>query len=98
MKNGGWVYVMTNKWNTVFYVGVTSNLIKRIHQHTSRFFSNSFTARYNICKLVYYCWFPAIEQAIAEEKRIKGGSRLKKIELVKGMNPDLKNLEVTLQI
>ena len=47
---------------------------------------------------MYYCWFPTIEQAIAEEKSIKGGSRLKKIELVKGMNPDLKNLEVTLQI
>ena len=92
MQKGGWVYIMTNQWNNVIYVGVTSNLKARIIQHLQKKSPNSFTAKYRICKLVYYKWFPTIEEAIAEEKRIKGGSRLKKNKLVESMNPGWKDL------
>jgi putative endonuclease len=79
---------MTNKWKTVLYVGVTSNLLLRVRQHAGKLSPNSFTAKYKIEILVYYVRFPSIEEAIAEEKRIKGGSRLKKIMLVESMNPN----------
>jgi putative endonuclease len=79
MERGGYVYILSNKNNTVLYTGVTSNLLKRIYEHKSKLFPNSFTSKYNINKLVYYNGFSTIDEAILEEKRIKGGSRLKKI-------------------
>ena len=97
MVKGGWVYIMTNQWNNVLYVGVTSNLSVRVKQHNAQTCPTSFTAKYHVYKLVYYRWFPTIEEAIAEEKRIKGGSRLKKIELVSSMNPSWRNLSDTLR-
>jgi putative endonuclease len=89
---GGHVYILTNKNHTVLYTGVTSSLNERIEQHKSKVAKGSFTSRYNCNKLVYYEGFPDIGQAIAEEKRIKGGSRKKKIALIEGMNPDWKDL------
>jgi putative endonuclease len=86
MKRGGCVYIMTNKSNNVLYTGVTSDLIARIQQHISKIHFSSFTAKYNIEKLVYYSFFSTIEEAITEEKRIKGGSREKKIQLVESVN------------
>ena len=83
---------MTNQWNKVLYVGVTSELIVRVRRHKEHFFPSSFTAKYHIHKLVYYRWFPTIEEAIAEEKRIKAGNRLKKIKLINEMNPEWKDL------
>ena len=55
---GGYVYIMTNKWNEVFYVGVTSNLSVRVKQHILKLNPNSFTARYNLYKLVLLCMVP----------------------------------------
>jgi len=78
---------MTNKNNTVLYTGVTSDLIARIEQHISKIHFSSFTSKYNIEKLVYYSFFSTIEEAITEEKRIKGGSREKKIKLAESINP-----------
>ena len=78
---------MTNKSNTVLYTGVTSDLIARIQQHVSKIHFSSLTAKYNIEKLVYYSFFSTIEEAITEEKRIKGGSREKKIQLIESINP-----------
>ena len=86
MQRGGCVYI-TNKSNTVLYTGVTSDLIARIQQHVSKIHFSSFTAKYNIEKLVYYSFFSTIEEAITEEKRIKGGSREKKIQLIESINP-----------
>jgi putative endonuclease len=94
---GGWVYIMTNQWNNVLYVGVTSNLSVRVRQHMQQNSVKSFTAKYHVYKLVYYQWFPTIEEAIAEEKRIKGGSRLKKIKLVNSMNSEWRDLLDTLR-
>lgn len=86
MKKGGYVYIMTNKSNKVLYTGVTNNIERRVEQHKSGT-GNAFTKRYNLTKLVFSSQFPTIEQAIAEEKRIKGGPRAQKIELIEGDNP-----------
>lgn len=92
MERGGVVYIVTNKSNTVLYTGVTSDIVFRIWQHKNKDYPNGFTAKYNCDKLVYYCFYPTIEDAIGEEKRIKGGSRLSKIRLIESINPEWKDL------
>ena len=92
MERGGTVYILTNRTHTVLYVGVTSDLISRMQQHLSKTYKGSFTSRYNADKLVYYTSYSTIEEAIAEEKRIKGGSREKKIRLIESLNPEWDNL------
>lgn len=92
MEQGGYVYIMTNKYNRVLYVGVTASLSKRVDEHKSKIDPWSFTSKYNVVKLVYYTHFASIEDAIAEEKRIKGGSRNKKLALIEAMNPEWKDL------
>ncbi|MBL7742444.1 MAG: GIY-YIG nuclease family protein [Chitinophagaceae bacterium] len=89
---GGYVYIMCSMNNTTLYVGVTSTLPARVVQHKEKLHPNSFTARYNCIKLVYYKWFDTIIEAIAEEKRIKGGSRMKKEILINSMNPEWTDL------
>ena len=88
---GGYAYLMTNKYNTVIYTGVTDNLQKRVYQHKEGFVSG-FTSKYNVSKLVYYEIFDSIEGAITREKQIKAGSRRKKIALILSTNPDFKDL------
>ena len=92
MQKGGYVYIMCSMNNTTLYVGVTSTLGARVTQHKENFHPNSFTAKYNCKKLVYYRWFDTIIDAIAEEKRIKGGSRKKKEILINSMNPEWNDL------
>ncbi|WP_276090475.1 GIY-YIG nuclease family protein [Pedobacter sp. JY14-1] len=92
MDKGGWVYIMTNKSHTVLYVGVTSDIRQRIYDHKNSTYLNSFTSRYKAFKLVYYNFFESIEDAIDEEKRIKAGSRLKKIRLINEVNPHWNDL------
>ena len=86
-----YIYIATNKINTVLYTGVTDNLVKRIYQHKNKMVLG-FTAKYNINKLVYYEAFDDINEAIKREKQIKAGSRKKKIDLIKKMNQDFKDL------
>ena len=83
----GYVYILSNKDNNVLYVGVTSDLVKRIYEHKNKL-TGGFTSRYNVSKLVYYECVEDIENAIAREKQIKGGSRKKKIELIESINKD----------
>ena len=75
-----YVYIMTNKHNTVLYTGVTNDLKRRVYEHKEKLI-DGFTRKYNVTKLVYYEISEDIESAILEEKRIKGGSRIKKIKL-----------------
>ncbi len=82
---------MTNITNTVLYVGVTSNLQKRAYEHKEKLIKG-FTEKYNITKLVYYETFEDIENAILREKQIKGGSRKKKLDLIKSINQEFKDL------
>lgn len=92
MVKGGAVYIMTDKNNSVLYVGVTSELWDRVYQHKNNVYPSGFTSRYCVYKLVYYRYFFTIEEAIAEEKRIKGGSRANKLRLIMQMNPGWKDL------
>ncbi len=85
------VYVMTNKRNGTLYTGVTSNLIKRVHEHKSAKIKG-FTQQYGLHTLVYYNCEDSIKGAIEEEKRIKAGSRKKKLALIEEMNPYWRDL------
>lgn len=96
MKKCGWVYIITNQNNTVLYVGVTSDLLQRISSHINKQYPKSFTARYNIDKLVYFECLETIGEAIVEEKRIKGGNRNQKIDLINSMNRNWDDLYVDL--
>jgi putative endonuclease len=89
------VYILTNFKKTVLYTGVTSDLIARVAQHKSKA-HEGFTKRYQVTDLVYYEVFHSIRDAIRREKQIKGGSRQKKIDLINSMNPEWKDLFVSL--
>lgn len=86
------VYFITNKNNTVLYIGVTSNLEKRVFQHKTKAFPKSFTARYNCDKLVYIEVFSTILEAIAREKQLKKTNRKRKNAMVNKSNPDWNDL------
>ncbi|WP_081210644.1 GIY-YIG nuclease family protein [Salegentibacter sediminis] len=82
-----WVYILTNKNNTVFYTGDTSNIQKRMYQHNHKIYEG-FAAKYNCEKLVFVQEFSEINQAIEYEKKIKSGNRSRKEKLINGQNPD----------
>jgi putative endonuclease len=77
---------MTNTYNTVLYTGVTNELKRRVNEHKMKLNPSSFTSIYNIHKLVYFEEFMYVQDAIAREKQIKGGSRKKKIDLIEKSN------------
>jgi putative endonuclease len=88
-----YLYIMTNKLDSVLYASVTSDLEKRVYEHKSKLIKG-FTEKYNVDKLVYYEIFDEINDAIGREKQIKAGNRQKKIDLISKMNPswiDLSN-------
>jgi putative endonuclease len=87
------VYILTNRNNKVMYVGVTSNLPRRIVRHQDKLV-DGFTAKYNINKLVYYDLTSDIFSAISREKEIKKWRREKKNRLVESMNPEWRELVV----
>ena len=94
MERGGCVYIITNYQNTTLYTGVSSDLQSRMYQHIHGEYPNSFSKKYKLYKLVYYRSYSTIEDAIGEEKRIKGGSRKQKEELIKSINPLWEDLYV----
>lgn len=85
-----WVYIMASKSGTL-YVGVTNDLEKRVYEHKNKLVEG-FSAKYNVHRLVYFEEFKWVEQAIEMEKKIKGWSRLKKINLIKSINPEMKDI------
>jgi len=97
MERGGYVYILTNKNETVLYTGVTSNLVNRLYEHSTGFYKDSFTSRYNVMKLVYYEEFFHIEEAIFGEKQLKADSRQKKLVLINGFNPEWKDLNGSIE-
>jgi putative endonuclease len=92
MEKMGFVYILASKKNGTLYTGVTSDLKLRIWKHKMGLYQKSFTAKYKVNLLVYYKVFPAIMYAIEEEKRIKGGSRKRKIDLIEKENPEWNDL------
>lgn len=87
-----YIYILTNINNKRFYIGVTNNLLNRYYEHKNKKFPKSFTAKYNINKLVYYEIFNDISYAISREKELKGWRREKKVNLIKSNNSTFKNL------
>ncbi len=91
-----YVYILSNKRNGTLYVGVTSNLVKRIFEHKEKVV-NGFSAKYNLDLLVYYEEWWNIEEAIQREKQLKAGNRKKKLGLIESINPDWKDLSEYLE-
>ena len=90
MQEKSYTYILFNKPNGTLYTGVTSNIVKRMQEHKS--LVKGFTKKYGITNLGYYEEHTSIIEAIEREKKIKGGSRAKKIELIKSINPEWKDL------
>ena len=87
-----YVYILANLTNTVIYTGVTNDLQRRIYEHKHHFDPNSFTARYEVTRLVYFEDTENVSVAIEREKQIKGWSRKRKNKLIESMNPKWKDL------
>ena len=85
------VYIITNRYNTILYTGVTNDLHRRIIEHKEKAFEG-FTAKYNVYKLVFYEVTSNVHAAITREKQIKGWLRRRKRKLVTGFNPKWKDL------
>ena len=81
---------MSNK-NSTLYIGVTSDLVKRIYEHKNNLF-DGFTKKYKIHSLVYFEIINDINSAISREKQLKDWHRQWKIDLIKSMNPNWKDL------
>lgn len=86
------VYIITNKKNGTLYIGVTNNLQRRIMEHKSKYNSDSFSARYNLHKLIYFETGESIIGAIEREKQLKNWTRAWKVSLIESINPEWKDL------
>lgn len=86
-----YTYILTNKYNRVLYIGVTSSLKRRIYEHKGHF-KKGFTQRYNVDKLVYYELFSKPLEAIKREKTLKNLLRSKKEALINKFNLGWKDL------
>lgn len=84
---------MTNYSETSLYIGVTSNLQKRVWEHKNKLYKG-FTKKYNLDKLVYYELTESIESAIIREKQLKNWHKEWKINLIKEMNPSFRDLSL----
>ncbi len=91
MEKNYCVYVLASKKNGTLYIGVTSNLIKRVWEHKNKI-REGFTAKYNVDKLVYYEQYSDPENAIKREKRLKRYKRKWKIELIEKSNPEWQDM------
>ena len=87
-----YVYILTNSTNVTLYIGVTGNLQQRVFEHREHFDPDSFTAKYNLHKLVYFEETNDIRVALEREKQLKGWRRSKKNALVETMNPRWEDL------
>ena len=87
-----YTYIATNKNNTTLYTGVTNNLERRSFEHKNKLVKG-FTSKYNIYKIVWYDVFDSPSEAISAEKKIKGWTRAKKINLIASANQDFQDLD-----
>ena len=85
--NQAYIYILSSQRNGTLYVGVTSDLIKRIYQHRNNL-SEGFTKKYKVHRLVYFETTPSIASAIQREKQLKHWRRQWKIELIEKDNPE----------
>ncbi len=90
MQNS-FIYILTNKYRTTFYIGVTTNLSKRLYEHYDEV-ASKFTKKYQIKDLIYFEEFTDIEQAIKREKQLKNWHKEWKLNLIRKLNPNLETL------
>ena len=88
-----YVYIITNRYKSVLYTGLTNNLKLRLSQHQEKMHPDSFSSRYNVQHLIYYEKFTWIQEAIAREKEIKNWNREKKVALIRSFNAEMRFLE-----
>lgn len=91
LRKNFYIYILSNKYHTVFYTGVCGNLIKRVYEHKHKLVEG-FTQRYNINKLLYYESTDNVQSAILREKQIKDYRRSKKLELIHKINFKMSDL------
>jgi putative endonuclease len=91
MQDMYYVYILASKKNGTLYIGVTNNLIRRVHEHQNGL-AEGFTQKYNVHKLVYYEIHDNISQSLIREKQLKKWKRSWKIELIEKLNQDWKDL------
>ncbi len=85
------VYILTSKKNGTLYIGVTNDLVRRVHEHRTDAVSG-FTKKYGVHQLVFYEATDNVEAAIVREKQMKEWKRAWKIELIENSNPDWRDL------
>lgn len=84
-----YVYIITNKYRSTYYIGMTNNLKVRLNQHKENIIigNKTFASKYNLEFLVYYEKYTWVQEAIAREKELKKWRREKKLNLIKEFNP-----------
>jgi len=87
-----YIYILASKRNGTLYIGVTNSLFNRTYRHKLKANPNSFTARHNVTKLVYYEIYQYIQEAIKREKQLKKLTRAEKIDLIEKENPTWRDL------
>lgn len=90
-----YVYILTNKSNSVMYIGVTNDIARRIYEHRNHMVAG-FTDKYHVTKLVYVETASDVRDAIQREKQLKGWTRAKKNALVESANPSWRDLWETI--
>ena len=91
-----YVYILTNKYYTVLYTGVTSDLLRRIYEHKNHLNNDSFTEKYNVTRLVYFEETSDVKAALEREKQIKSWNRDRKTALIMENNPHWEDLYLQL--
>ena len=87
-----YVYILANATNVAIYTGVTNDLVRRVYEHKTHADPNSFTAKYNVNRLVYFEQTTDVRAALEREKQIKSWKRARKNALVETMNPKWEDL------
>ena len=95
MDKQSFVYIMASRKNGTIYIGVTSDLIRRVYEHKQELI-DGFTKKYNVKMLVYYEIFEDVTEAIKREKELKGWRRNKKLMLIEKDNKEWKDLYASL--
>ncbi len=93
MQKQYFVYILSNYKRTVLYIGVTNDLERRIYEHKNKLVEG-FTKKYNCMDLLYFEETSSADSAIEREKELKGWKRMKKENLIKQNNPQLKDLSL----
>ncbi len=93
MNKNYYVYIITNKLRTVFYIGVTNNLERRLLEHESEIIPG-FSQKYKLKHFVYFEEYSEVDDALRREKQLKNWHRDWKLNLIRRMNPKLKDLKL----